>query len=181
MKRPSRILSEGSVISSAGIPERIGLLIQYKTRDELIKTWDSLPYREECLRNLEKALRESYTKTQPNLDVLSQVRREGWDAIGKLPAKDQSFLMMATQYSALKNGVNPQDSVPKELGWIMLADVIISQYNNICYLGSSQYQIATNGSIMQAPSITVMANQGIDDSIAKSAIGVIEQACDPDC
>lgn len=177
MKRPSRIFSEGIIKSPLGIPELTGLLITYKTRNEIISSWDAEENRQDRIKNIERFLRSFEAKI--DLNAITKAREEGMEAIGKLSAMEQSFLVAATQYMAMKSGMKAADHFPEDLEWSMHVEVVVGDNNNICYLGSLAYKVAKNGILMDRPQFSLLGNHKVDDAEAKLAIRILEQSADP--
>jgi hypothetical protein len=155
MRRPSRILSEGKIISSANLPELWGWLFKFNTIDEVRERLQDRQFKERTLKNLHHQL----TTLAPKVDlqaIKAACQSGGIDGIGELGPHEQAFFMLSLQYRRLSQGTIEPSEFPEDAHWAAEGELIISAGDKVSLMATTKILIAANGRILHRPIISIL-------------------------
>jgi hypothetical protein len=161
MCRPSRILSEGKVIGSEGLPDLWGWLFHFNTIDEIRRRMQDHQFKEMALKALHHQLAALFPKVDMQA-IEAAYRSGGTDGIGKLGPAEQSFFALSLQYGRLSQGTIEPGGLPEGVRWGAEGELITSVGDKICLATTTKLLIDETGKIMGYPLISILGGLQVD-------------------
>ena len=167
MLRPSRILSEGNVISSSRLPEAWGWLFKFTDRKTIIEKLNSEEHRNASIKSVLGQLNELAPKV--DLSRLAEAKNspDPMESVSRLTPIEQTVFMLGVQYAALQKGINIEQAIPKEAAWGAELELIMASGDNVTMPASVRLMIGENGSILHRPNFAFLGGTALDTKFAE--------------
>jgi hypothetical protein len=174
--RPSRINSEGRIMSAATLPSQWGWLLKFDTRSEMMKRIQDPEVHEQRIAELAAKMDDLFPKIdQEKLKAVLQFdKKEQLAALGKLSVVEQTFWLHANEYALLEKGIDWDAVIPKDVAWGVECELLVCEDDVLALLATVKTVISKTGAVMAPLQVSLLGALDMEVELATSLKSMID-------